>query len=142
MDLDTFYQVAPQAQDNTVLVVFSMDSCANCKRAKMMYDLKHVPYVEINVSHNQQAMDYVLSTDLMSMPLSILHDKSGKVEINSGNLSKPFLEKVTAAQYTDPNANTPFAKFPPGYDYPKQPESLEQSQLTVQPQVQAQILRR
>lgn len=50
--------ITPQTNPNDTLV-YSKNNCVKCKQTKKIMDMKHVPYVEINIQESEYFDEYL-----------------------------------------------------------------------------------
>ena len=74
--------ITPQTNPNDTLV-YSKNDCVKCKQTKKIMDMKHVPYVEINIQESEYFDEYIhgdFSKNRRSA-MALLQEESGLQEI-------------------------------------------------------------
>ena len=74
------------------IVLYSVDWCPDCRRAKFFFERRKVPYLEINVDNDQQAEAFVkqVNNGMRSVPTIVFPDGSMMVEPSIDDLLEKF----------------------------------------------------
>jgi mycoredoxin len=74
------------------IVMYSVDWCPDCKRAKFFFTRKKIAYREVNVDNDEQAADFVreINDGKRSVPTIIFPDGSVMVEPSTEELNERF----------------------------------------------------
>ena len=76
----------------TQIVMYSVDWCPDCKRAKFFFKRNNIDVVEVNVDADEQGAAFVreINSGARSVPTIIFPDGSVMVEPSSEQLSHKF----------------------------------------------------
>jgi mycoredoxin len=76
----------------TQIVMYSVDWCPDCRRAKFFFKRKHIEVIEVDVNVDKQAEAFVkeLNHGNRSVPTIILPDGTMMVEPSSAELEAKF----------------------------------------------------
>jgi len=84
---DDLYTLKPQR-----IVMYAVEWCPDCRRAKFFFERKHIPYEMVNVDQDAEGAAFVkqVNNGLRSVPTIIFPDGSVMVEPSSEQLSEKF----------------------------------------------------
>lgn len=84
---DDLYSLKPRQ-----IVMYAVDWCPDCRRAKFFFQRKSIEYVMVNVDEDQQGSEFVkeLNRGRRSVPTIVFPDGSIMVEPSSEQLSEKF----------------------------------------------------
>lgn len=84
---DDLYTLKPRQ-----IVMYAVDWCPDCRRAKFFFERKHIPYEMVNVDQDVQGADFVkqLNKGQRSVPTIIFPDGSIMVEPSTEQLTEKF----------------------------------------------------
>ena len=74
------------------IVMYSVEWCPDCRRAKFFFKRKHIEVLEVDVNADKQAEEFVkkLNNGFRSVPTIIFPDGSMMVEPSSAELEARF----------------------------------------------------
>ena len=80
------------------IVMYSVDWCPDCRRAKFFFQRKHIEYLEVNIDNDSQAETFVkqINNGLRAVPTIIFPDGSVLVEPSADELQKKASQIPTA----------------------------------------------
>ena len=84
---DDLYTLKPQR-----IVMYAVEWCPDCRRAKFFFERKHIPSEMVNVDQDAEGAAFVkqVNNGLRSVPTIIFPDGSVMVEPSSEQLSEKF----------------------------------------------------
>ncbi|HEY6074309.1 MAG TPA: glutaredoxin domain-containing protein [Anaerolineales bacterium] len=84
---DDLYTLQPRR-----IVMYAVDWCPDCRRAKFFFERKHIPYELVNVDDDQQGAIFVKQVNHghRSVPTIIFPDGSIMVEPSTEQLAAKF----------------------------------------------------
>jgi glutaredoxin len=87
MTTDDLYNLRPSQ-----IILYGVDWCPDCRRAKFFLKRKEIPFVEINVDQDAQAEAFVkqINRGFRSVPTIIFPDGSYLVEPSTDELANKF----------------------------------------------------
>lgn len=76
------------------IVMYSTNWCGDCKRSKAWFDTNKIPYQEINIDKNQEALQFVqrVNQGNTSVPTIVFPDQSILVEPSNEELEEKVKE--------------------------------------------------
>lgn len=79
-------------RQTTEIVMYSVDWCPDCRRAKFFFKRNNIPVMEVNVDADEQGASFVREVNggARSVPTIIFPDGSIMVEPSSEELSEKF----------------------------------------------------
>jgi mycoredoxin len=74
------------------IVMYSVEWCPDCRRAKFFFKRKHIEVLEVDVNTDKQAEEFVkkINNGFRSVPTIIFPDGSMMVEPSSAELEERF----------------------------------------------------
>lgn len=74
------------------IVMYSVELCPDCRRAKFFFKRKHIDVLEVDVNADKKAEEFVknLNNGFRSVPTIIFPDGSKMVEPSSAELEERF----------------------------------------------------
>jgi len=86
-DQNDLYNINPNQ-----IVMYSVEWCPDCRRAKFFMKRKNIPFLEIDVNADKQAETFVkeLNNGFRSVPTIIFPDGSKMVEPSTQELEEKF----------------------------------------------------
>jgi mycoredoxin len=84
---DDLYTLQPQR-----IVMYAVDWCPDCRRAKFFFERQHISYETVNVDEDAQGADFVkqVNQGQRSVPTIIFPDGSIMVEPSTDQLAAKF----------------------------------------------------
>jgi len=74
------------------IVMYGVDWCPDCRRARFFFKRKNIPYLDVNIDENEQAAAFVkeINGGMRSVPTIIFPDGSLLVEPSEAQLEEKF----------------------------------------------------
>jgi mycoredoxin len=84
---DDLYTMKPHR-----IVMYAVDWCPDCRRAKFFFERKHIPYEMVNVDQDLQGADFVKQVNhgQRSVPTIICPDGTVLVEPSTEQMTEKF----------------------------------------------------
>jgi mycoredoxin len=84
---DDLYTLQPRR-----IVMYAVDWCPDCRRAKFFFERKHIPYEMVNVDEDAHGAEFVKQVNhgQRSVPTIVFPDGSIMVEPSTDQLSEKF----------------------------------------------------